>query len=203
MATTIPEPPKGGADAVRDAAGDLLPGRFPNRAHADVKVDVHPPIAVLNLGLDALREGGGLDAAQFAGWRHLVSVGDAPVALADVDETSGAPEVRQFNYGPFVASVARNMGRVGQVLEREGGEVRLLQVPALYVLALWHDRGDGRGTVTPLDPAPPPFEPGRPYDEAEFLDLLRKVAEAAGPEGSALPEPEPDGEPQRPPRPRR
>ena len=53
-------------------------------------------------------------------------------------------------------------------------------------------RRDWRIVGAPLDPAPTPFGPGRPYDEAEFLGLLRKAAEAARPEGSAPP-PSPDG----------
>ena len=200
MAIKIPGPPDDGADAVRSAAQDLLPGRFPERAHVELPLEVAAPLAVLHLGLDAVLEGADLDAAEHIGWRHVVRLGDEPVALADVDAAHGPAQVRQVNYGPFVASVARAAERSRRAVERRGGDVRLLQVPALYVMALWHEQEDG-GTVVVLDPAPAPFEPGQEYDADEFLELLREAARAVGPGGAGLPEPDDeDDEPPRRPR---
>ncbi len=188
MATKTPRPPRDSADAVRAVAQDLLPARFTRQAFTEMSVDVSEPVPVLHLGLDAILEGAGPQAAVHSGWRHVVHLGGDAVALADVDEVGGGAQVRQLNYGPYVASVEKSLARSRRSLEKLGGEVRLVQVPALYVLALWHDRSDG-GDVVVLDPAPAPFEPGTAYDVEEFVAMLREAARAVGPDGSALPEP--------------
>ena len=52
-------------------------------------------------------------------------------------------------------------------------EVRMLRVPALYVVALWLKDLDGDDDlIVPLVPAPAFLEAGRAYREAEFLDTL-------------------------------
>ena len=198
MATKTPRPPDDSTDAVHAAARDLMPSRFPRQAHAELPVHVSPALAVRHLGLDAVLDGAGLDSATLVGWRHVVRLGDEPVALADVDDSGGGAQVRQLNYGPYVGSVAKAAERSVRAVEKHGGVASLLQIPALYILALWHDRGDD-GTVTVLDPAPAPFEPGVAYDADEFVALLREAARAVGPDGSALPEPQ-DDEKEPPPR---
>ncbi len=187
MATKMPGPPDDAADAVRSAAQDLLPGRFPRFADAEGAVEVSDPVPILHLGLDTVLSGGDLESAEHVGWRLVVRLGSEPVALADVEVVGGSAQVRQLNYGPYVSSVARAGERSRRTVERRGGEVRLLQVPALYVLAVWHDTDD-EGTVVVLDPAPTGFEPGEEYPADEFVQRLRESARAAGPDGSALPE---------------
>jgi hypothetical protein len=195
MSPKIPDPPRGGIELVGEGVQELLPARFPHAAHADVRPEVASALPVVHLGLDQLRDGAGLDAGELVAWRHVVRVAGEPVALADTDaDPGGGATLRQVNYGPYVGSVARLVDRAAPALERTGGALRLVQVPALYVLALWHERDGENDTVVPLDPAPSPFEAGREYPAREFEKLLTEAARAVGPGGSGLAEDEEDTE---------
>ena len=54
------------------------------------------------------------------------------------------------------------------------GWSRLVRVPSLYVVALWHD-SPSRKLVHPLAPAPRRLE-ARDYDPREFLGALAELA---------------------------
>ena len=189
MSPKIPDPPSGGAEVVGDGVRELLPARFPHVAHAEAAADVAEALPVVHIGLDQLLDGGGLDSGEVVAWRHVVRVSGEPVALADTGpDAAGGAELRQVNYGPFVGSVAQAVERVAPRVEKAGGSLRLVQVPALYVLALWHATERGEDTVTPLDPAPSPFVAGRDYPARLFERMLVEAAKAAGPGGSGLAE---------------
>ena len=197
MSPKIPDPPRGGAEAVGAGVQELLPARFPQMARVEDRAEVSDALPVVHLGLDRVLDGGGLDASELVAWRHVVRVAGEPLALADTaPDDGGGAALRQVNYGPFVGSVARTLERLSPTVEKAGGSLRLLQVPALYVLALWHatDGGDD-DTVTPLDPAPAPFEAGRAYPASEFERMLVESARATGPGGSGLPEDDDDTTP--------
>ncbi len=138
----------------------------------------HP---VHNVGLDALAARRPLAEASRTGWRYLVDSGGAPVASTEVSvDAAGQPTAfAQVNEGPFVAATARALDQVERRPEVAGGdyEIRLLKVPALYVVTLWlKDLNGDRDLVVPLDPAPPYLEPGRIYTETEFLETLAEPA---------------------------
>jgi hypothetical protein len=138
----------------------------------------HP---VYNLGLDALAARRPLAEASQTAWRYLVDTGGAAVVSTEVSvDAAGQPiAFAQVNEGPFVAATARALDQVEQRTEVATGnyEIRLLKVPALYVVALWlKDLEGDRDLVIPLDPAPPYLEPGRAYTEAEFLEILGEPA---------------------------
>jgi hypothetical protein len=58
-------------------------------------------------------------------------------------------------------------------------EPRLLQIPALYVTALWlHRSGEGDDLVIPLDPTPQPLTTGEIYDGPRFAEQVADMAKS-------------------------
>ena len=196
MVTQPPQPPAGLVEAVRQAAGELLPARMNSTRQGAIagaggalagETTVDAPRALYDLGLDGIVVGSGLEAARFVGWRTLVGVGARPVAMADSDADPGNPTVRAMNYGPFVAGLARagQARAAGDAREtgpgargRAGLEERVLQVPALYFVGLWlHDEGDpGNDFIIPAAPAPPGLNADQRYPAAPLLDRLAALA---------------------------
>lgn len=137
------------------------------------------PQPIYVLGLDNLRAGRGLQAAQLTGWRYLVQADDArtprPLALARTTVSpDGAHQFSSLNYGPFVAGTADAI-RAAEQMRLADSDVRVLEVPALYLVALWLDHGQ-ESTLVPIAPAPPGIEPHHAYAAQELLDLLAQLA---------------------------
>ena len=157
----------------RPEALDLL-GAGPN-------INLAAPHPVFDLQLDQLAAGAGLGAAKPAGWRFLIMRGQAAIGSAEVvvDVGGAASQVSALNTGPFVASTERGIRSAERLPQVEHGsfELRLLRIPALYILALWlKNTSDASDIIIPLPPAPRYVEQGHPYGPAEFLQRLRGLA---------------------------
>jgi hypothetical protein len=187
MPVRVVEPP----DAVRRAAAAHVHqlatphGLFP--ALREVLLEelaLVAPHRIFTLGVDAVL-GEGLDRAVPAGWRYLVADRNRIVASAELAGDQG--EAPSLNSGSFVASTASMIDELELKPEVARGdfELRLLKVPALYVVAAWLI-GERR-LVVPLAPAPSFLEAGRVYDEREFLEALaapaRRILSFQGPSG--------------------
>lgn len=168
-------------EAVRLQLSELA-GRagFRNRALAQadpLAIGLAAAHDVYNLGLDQIVAGAGIDDAERVGRRFLVLDGDAPVASAEVSGADGAGFAS--NEGPFVAATAAAIAHAENDPELADGayELRVLRIPALYVMALWLRDDDGRGDVViPMGPAPAPLEALRAYAPDELLSQLREPA---------------------------
>ena len=177
--------PEGIESAARPVVRVLLQARFPEAGAADDTYDMSPPMAVVYLSRDDLRGDKGIDGVQPAAWRQLVRLGGEPVGLSDVVvDPSEGPQFTQLNYGPFVKSVADVVARPERSVDTFNGQVRMLEIPALYTVALWYD-GPKENLVIPLDPAPEPLDAGREYPVDDFLEIVRRMARDATP-GPAL-----------------
>jgi hypothetical protein len=144
------------------------------------ELELAVPHDVYTLGLDRLAAGASIQDAAPVGQRFLVVDGDRPVSSAEVTPEGGD---FQANEGPFVAATLAAIEQAEQDPELSDGryELRLLRIPALYLMALWLKDEDGDGDVViPLDPAPEPLEPGRHYRPGELMDELARMAEARG-----------------------
>jgi hypothetical protein len=169
-------------DAVREQLAALADRpQFPQRAlgQADPsRLELAVPHDVYTIGLDDLARGASIQEAEPVGQRFLVMEGDRPVSSAEVTPEGGD---FQANEGPFVSATAAAIEQAEQDPELADGryELRLLRIPALYLMALWlkDDEGDG-DRVIPLAPAPPPLEPGRHYRPDELMRELGRMAEA-------------------------
>jgi hypothetical protein len=177
MPLRVIEPP----DAVRQAAADYVHqlatphGVFPAlREVVREELELVVPHRIYTGGLDAVLERG-MDGAAFTGWRYLVADRGRIVASAELAGNTG--EAPLLNGGPYVASTAAAIDDLEQLPEVRVSdfELRLLKVPALYVVAAWLV-GEQR-LVVPLAPTPSFVESGRPYSENQFVEALREPAQ--------------------------
>jgi hypothetical protein len=150
-------------------------------AQADTaRLAVSLPHDVYTLGLEAIAEGRGLDAAEPVGRRCLVMEDERPVAAAELRDQGAEGEGElTTTEGPFTEATARTVQEVEGWPEVAEGEydLRLLRVPALYLMALWlKDRDGSADLLVPLDPAPSGLESGARYEEGELLDRLQRRA---------------------------
>jgi hypothetical protein len=133
------------------------------------------PQPVYVLGVDDLRAGRDLGAARPTGWSYLVEAGEPgtspPIALArTIISGDGEHQFASLNYGPFVAGTAEAL-RAAEEMAIPDADVRSLEVPGFYLVALWLDRGQ-ESTLVPIAPAPPGLEANHAYAARELLDLL-------------------------------
>ena len=136
------------------------------------------PHDVYTLGLEAVAGGKGLDAAEPVGRRVLVMEGDRAVAAAELADPDGGGGFSATE-GPYTEATARAVAEVEAWPVVAGGEyeLRVLRLPALYLMALWLKDRDGDGDlVVPLDPAPTGIEAGHGYSAGELLGELRERA---------------------------
>lgn len=143
------------------------------------KLRLTHPQPVYVLGLDDLRERRDLRAARHTGWRYLVEAGEArtprSLALAQtIVSADGAHQFASLNYGPFVAGTADAI-RAAEQMTIPDSDMRVLDVPALYLVALWLDHGQ-ESTLIPVAPTPPNIEANHAYASRELLDLLAQGA---------------------------
>ena len=182
MTLRVAEPTRESIEAVQHNLSELA-GRSAFRGRAlgrinPLDVALAAPHDVYSLGLDQLAEGASIDSAHPVGRRFMVMDGERPVASAEVagrEDGSGF----QANEGPFVAATARAIEQAEQDPELADGrfELRVLRIPALYLMALWlKDENGDDDVVIPLDPAPAPLESGRRYRPEEVLAELAPVA---------------------------
>lgn len=182
MPLHLPGPPRGVSDAVSSTLGDLA-GRGHHSSEAlrtatPDQLNVSTPHQVFTMGLDDLASGAGLHRARPVGWRQLVESDGQPVAtiettLAD-DGVTHVPS--HLNEGPFVKATADAVAAVRGLpqLEAEDFELRVLRIPAVYLMALWlhSPRTD---LLMPLAPSPVGRE-GQLVPAAEVLSELSPTA---------------------------
>lgn len=143
----------------------------PKKLHATV------PHTVYELGLTDLVAGAGLDKARPIAQRYLLIQSDQAVAAAEVaaGKDSPASKFAQLNDGPFVAGTQTAIAEAEQLpaVQRGDYELRLLRIPAVYVVALWlKPAAAGGDLLVPIAPVPPELVAGRDYAAADFLGAL-------------------------------
>jgi hypothetical protein len=150
---------------------------------ADLRLAAPHPVYTLTLQ-DAVGQQS-VDAATATAWRYLVQDGRKAIASAEA-LLRGPQEVEsfsRFNEGPFVRSTERAIVMAESLPDVADGtyEVRVLQAPAVYVVALWlKDRRGDQDILIPLDPAPSELEAGQCYTDADFMAVLVRLAEEQG-----------------------
>lgn len=141
------------------------------------EVTLSAPHPVFNLEIPDCLERRPFAQSRHVGWRYLVRANSESIATSEVAVgQDGEPsEFAQLNGGPFVRSTERIFDEVSGIPEVSEGtyEVRMLRMPALYVMALWLRGIEGHDDlVMPLEPAPSFLNPRHTYHEGEFLDAL-------------------------------
>jgi hypothetical protein len=116
------------------------------------------PHQIYTIGVEDLAGGTGLSSARPVGWRYLISSAGKAIGCAETVITADGSQVfSQFNEGPFVAATSAAVA-AAQTLPQLGlglFELRLLRIPALYIMALWLEAPGGIGSLlVPLEPSP-------------------------------------------------
>jgi hypothetical protein len=179
-------PPRGaeaGIPAVTSAIGELVrvPG-FVRQILGGLQVGVPAvttPHTVHNIGLDALAEGRGLDAAQTTGLGYLVLQNTRVVASAEValDERGEPQGLSNFSRGQELQGTLRVLELLDDLpdVRNRAFELRMLRIPALHVRAVWlKDQQGDDDLVLPIG-SPDEVRP-RPIPAGQFLDELRQRA---------------------------
>ena len=190
-----PDPPEASLNVLRESLSALAQrGQFSarglRRARAG-QLSATAPHEVLTLSLaDAAR--GALDGARPTGWRYLLEVESEVVAAAETHSDEGGRHAfAQVNDGPFVLGTVDALAAAEKAADEE--EERpvtfcLLEVPALYLMALWLQPEGGEGVADsrfiPVAPSPSGLEAGRVYGSDEFVSRLSELAKGV-PEVSA------------------
>jgi hypothetical protein len=144
-------------------------------------VAVSLPLFVL--GLSDVHDG--TMAARQVGWRHLLPTGD-PVGPVMADTA-----IRDFNQhiysgvteSPFARDLENRLTSIPADTTVAAGhyDAAVLEVPAMYVMAIWlRDTSQHDDVVVPVAPSPPSLIAGHHYSTSQFLDALRASANGTG-----------------------
>jgi hypothetical protein len=188
MGITTSEPPDTALNALRSGMDQMRGAPAPMESRgislaAKPNADSHEgaPHPIYALGLDAILQRRGLDAAQAVGWRYLIGrAAEHPAVAAEVHQRG--PDDHRFaglNEGPFVGQLMATIRRIESQPEIRDGdfEPRLLRAPAVYVAALWlKDRRTGHDIVIPLDHSDPGVRAGDAYTAEDFMAALAAIA---------------------------
>jgi len=187
MPLNLPDAPSGVPDQVMSKLHAFADGgKFTTpalRAARKERLALSTPHQVFTMGRDDITSGGGLDRARPVGWRFLVQEGGQPIASAETTlAPDGTHEVSHTTEGQFVAATDNAVKAIRNLpqLEAAGFELRLLRIPALYMMALWL-HAPATDLLVPMAPSPIAKE-GKPMEPAEFFaDLSELATQAATP----------------------
>jgi len=129
--------------------------------------------------LDDLAGGKGLSAAQESGRWNIV-VGESGDVYAE-DTEPGSTVIRSVSRGPLVAETLRLIDEVGRqkLSKNMQHETRVLQIPGIYVFALWLKAPqDDDDLLLPMRPAPTALRAGIPYRRSDFEAIVKPMAQA-------------------------
>jgi hypothetical protein len=140
----------------------------------------HLSYPVYTLALNEVASGAGIGKAKLSAWRHEFTSG-GEVAAAEVS-AGRRPEFSGLNVNSRFRSVQeelRSASAVGGDFAGRSYELRLLQISALAVRALWlkSKSRSHADVVIPLAPTPRELSANRHYSPAEFIEALRPAAE--------------------------
>jgi hypothetical protein len=182
MGLNASKPPDQGLRIVRDALGNLIT-HGPNVAgimaeSLPSQLNIAAPHPVYFVALTNVAQGEILSAATLTGWRYIVLEGDQTIAAANlrVTDDEGNLQFSHISHGPFVKNTVEGIGRaetLPEVLSNDY-ELRLLDIPSLYVVSLWlHGDAD---RLIPLPPTNQVLEPYATYSDEEMAAALKGPA---------------------------
>lgn len=188
MSIKMPEPPKESFQALVSSlqrvssAGGGAAAKLSLEGRRSVESSIFYPHKVYNLGLQDIASGRGIDAAHLVSWRYLINQGPGGTAAAEVnyDERKQSNQFSQLNQGAFAGATLEEIKKVVDNRKFQEGsyELRVLRVPALYVIALWlNDQRNHEDVLIPIPPTNEFLKPSEVYTPSQFIAILRKPAE--------------------------
>jgi hypothetical protein len=179
MAIQSPQGPAAGTEILEAHLTHLL-SRGPGRTTAQLgaaeggaqatakSMQASKPIRLYSLALGDIVDEDSLTHAQPIGWRYLI-YGDGPVAVADLQQSgeSEPPTFRRLTRGPIAERLNAATLYAARAYDQAGSaalEPRMLEIPALYISALWL-HGSDRDVYIPLMGGSPRAAPALQADE--------------------------------------
>ena len=113
-------------------------GGFARAATSAELLGTNEPLEVFRVRADQIRDGSFLKNATRSGWQYLLTGSDSR-AIADVREDDGIARVGRLIRGRLADGLAKaaELATYDHGAEPEGYEARILEIPALYIVALW------------------------------------------------------------------
>lgn len=178
MPIHLPLPPAPGRELLaKHGFGTVSRGRFAAAADSTPQ-SVTRPHRVYTIGRDALLRDELLSAARPVAWRYLLVTQDAAISAAELNVTGDGELVfSEVNEGPFVQATIETLSAAEALDEVQRGdfELRLLKIPAVYVVALWL-HSDTSDLIVPMTPVPAGVSSGHVYSPTDLLEALRPLA---------------------------
>jgi hypothetical protein len=136
---------------------------------------------VYSLSLTDIASGAGLSKAKLASWRHEFTHADE---IVSAEVSSGRrPKFLQLNVNSKFRSVQHELQSVaaGEVFASRAYKLRLLQVTALGLRALWlrADSGSRADVVVPLSPVRSELTANQLYTPYAFLAAIKPTAQTS------------------------
>lgn len=183
MTLFVPEPPAEGLRIINEALGSLLsqPASLLS-ATTGLNLDAlsaAAPHRCYFVRLESVAGGQILSEAELTGWRYIVLSDELPLLAAElnINADEDVPEFSNTNQGPHVEGTVEGV-RIAESLDevrRQDFELRLLEIPSLYVIALWL-HGEENNLLIPLPPTNPVLTSFGIFTEEELLTVLREAA---------------------------
>jgi hypothetical protein len=186
MAIIMKSAPRGGAALLAAHITDMvraraLPKEMPTELQPEWLSHSEPhPVYVATL--DDLAAGKLLAAAKQTGWRYLLVQHDAAVAEAEIGAgRAGARGAKAgkllflgLTHSPFTAATIEALKAAERMpkVAKADYELRLLKVPAVYLIALWLHGGDA-DLLIPMGDPPGGLKKNNAYSEAGIIRALR------------------------------
>lgn len=186
MAIIMKSAPRGGAALLAAHITDMvrvraLPKGMPTELQPE-RLSHSEPHPVYVATLDDLAKGKLLAGAKQTGWRYLLVQHDAAVAEAEVGAgragargaKSGKLEFLSLTHSPFTAATIEALTAAERMpkVAKADYELRLLKVPAVYLIALWLHGGDA-DILVPMGDPPGGLKKNKAYSEAGVIRALR------------------------------
>lgn len=144
----------------------------PRALHASETMDVYV------IDIEPLARGRGLSAARHAGWQNVVldPNGDAYTLHAS---TAKPKKIAALSRSAGVRERLAAIHNATRLLAPRNYDVRILDIPSVYVFAIWlKATRNALDVVIPLHSAPAAIELGRHYGRAALEPLLTTLAKA-------------------------
>jgi len=181
-------PRRAAAILAANVTGMLQAQRIPHGMKKEMRpeeVSHSEPHPVYIATLDDLAKGKLLADARQTGWRYLLVHGDAAVGEAELStESRGSkaaksaktkePQFLGLTHGPFTGATIDALHAAESLpqIAKADYELRLLKVPAVYLVALWLHGGND-DILIPMDQPPAGLKKNKPYTEAGIIRALR------------------------------
>lgn len=184
MDNAIPKIPKQGKDLIQSTLWQISRNAELNQAILNYIVPqelrISEPLPVYMVGLQDVAKSQLLSKAFFTGWRYLASEKKAIATIDLVENEQHQFVVAGISVGSLVEAFVSTQEYAASLPEFKTGqwEMRLLQVPALYMIMFWlHDFKDFNNILIPMMETYQELKLRNSYREADVINVLKEAAD--------------------------